>query len=344
MLLERGLSSWVQAQDAMAIRGGTDMHVFSRMIVLVLFVLLGSIGARAENQDFLITLLGTASPRPQPDRFGPSTLVRVGDQTLLFDAGRGVPIRMVQLKIPLGKIDALFLTHYHSDHTLGLPDIWLSGWLPPAFGQRKGPLNIIGPTGAKALVSGLQQAYADDIKIREADEKLSPEAIALNVEEFDRDGVVYEKDGVRVTAFEVNHGEFIKPAYGYRIDYRNHSVVISGDTQLNENVIKYGTGADVLIHEVCASDPKLLEVPAFKRIAAHHTSPHDAGTVFARAHPKMAVYTHIVRLSSPTIPQPSLADIVAETRETYQGPLVVGEDLLTFGIGAAGVAIYRGGS
>lgn len=319
------------------------MQKLSWSVLAVVLGLIGPVSALAADGDFLVTLLGTASPIPRADRFGPSTLVQVGGKTLLFDAGRGAPIRMGQLKVSMGKIDAVFLTHYHSDHTAGLPDVWLTGWLPPAYGQRKEAFNVIGPIGAKALMAGLQQAYADDIKIREADEKLAPEGIAVHVEEFDKGGVVYDKDGVRITAFEVDHGDFIKPAYGYRIDYNNHSAVISGDTRFNENVIKYGTGADVLIHEVCAAEPKLLEVPAFQRISAHHTSPHDAGTVFARAHPKLAVYTHIVRLSSPTIPEPTLAEIVAQTRESYQGPLVVGEDLLTFDIGPDGVAVYRGG-
>ena len=300
--------------------------------------------ARAADGDFRVTLLGTGAPGPRADRFGPSTLVEAGGQVLLFDAGRGVPIRMTQLKVSMGKIDALFLTHYHSDHTEGLPDIWLTGWLPPPFGQRKAPLHIIGPTGAKALVEGLEQAYAADIKIREADEKLPPAGIALEVEEFAKDGVVYDKDGVSVTAFEVNHGDLIKPAYGYRIDYAGHSAVLSGDTRFNENVIKYATGADLLIHEVAAAKPALLAIPAFQRIMAHHTTPRETGAVFTRAHPKLAVYSHIVRLGNATIAEPSLADIVADARQTYQGPLVVGEDLMTFALGADGVAIYRGGS
>jgi ribonuclease Z len=319
------------------------VHKVLGFVMAAALVLASSGDALAADTDFLVTLLGTASPAPRADRFGPSTLVQAGGHTLLFDAGRGVPIRMGQLKISMGKIDAVFLTHYHSDHTSGLADIWLTGWLPPAFGQRKGSFRVIGPFGAKALMAGLEQAYAADIHIREADEKLAPEAIAVEVEEFDKDGVVYDKDGVRVTAFEVNHGELIKPAYGYRIDYNGHSAVISGDTRFNENVIKYGTDADVLIHEVAAAAPPLLTIPAFQRIMAHHTTPHEAGLVFTRAHPKLAVYTHIVRLSNATTPEPTLADIVSETRQTYKGPLVVGEDLMTFDLGGDGVAVYRGG-
>jgi ribonuclease Z len=303
-----------------------------------------SAAAFAADDGLRVTLLGTGSPVPLADRFGPSTLVQAGDQTLLFDAGRGVPIRMEQLKVSLGKLNAVFLTHYHSDHTSGLPDIWLSGWLPGPFGQRKGAFHVIGPVGAKALMAGLEHTYAIDIKTREADEKLAPEAIATQVVEFSNDGVVYEKDGVRVTAFEVNHGDLIKPAYGYRIDYAGHSAVISGDTRVNENVVKYGTGTDVLIHEVAAVRSDMLAIPAIQRIIAHHVTPKEAGTVFARAHPKLAAYTHIVRLGNASNPEPSLSDIVTETRQTYAGPLVVGEDLMTFGIGADGVAVYRGGN
>jgi ribonuclease Z len=142
----------------------------------------------------------------------------------------------------------------------------------------------------------------------------------------------------------VNHGDLIKPAYGYRIDYQGRSAVLSGDTRFNENVIKYATGVDLLIHEVAAAKPAPLTIPAFQRIMAHHTTPRETGTVFTRAHPKLAVYSHIVRLGNATSPEPSLADIVAEARQTYQGPLVVGEDLMTFAIGTGGIAIYRGGS
>lgn len=294
--------------------------------------LIASNESRADS-DFKVTLIGTGSPIPRPDRFGPSTLVEAGDQKLLIDAGRGAPIRLWQVKVPPGRIDVLFLTHYHSDHTSGIPDLWLTGWLPPPFGQRKTPFHVIGATGAKALMENLQKAYALDIRIRIKDERLLPEGIAVRVEEFDKEGVVYEKSGVKVTAFEVDHGDAIKPAFGYRVDYKGHSVVISGDTRFNENVIKYGTGADLLIHEVAMPAPALMQIPAMQRIIAHHTTPKEAGIVFDRAKPKLAVYSHIALFGNDRTAEPSLDDLVAETRQTYGGPLEVGEDLTSFEIG-----------
>jgi ribonuclease Z len=303
-----------------------------RGVIVVCALLLSAVQAYAES-DFKVTLLGTASPSPRPNRYGPSTLVEVGGQVLLFDAGRGVPIRMGQIKVPVGKIDALFLTHFHSDHVSGIPDVWLTGWLGPVFGRRKTPFHVIGPTGAKNLMRNLEKAYALDISIREADEKLPPQGIAVQTDEFDKDGAVYEKDGVKVIAFEVDHGDKIKPAYGYRIEYKGRAAVISGDTRYNQNVIKYGTGVDLLIHEVAIARPELMSNLFAQAIIAHHTSPHDCGRVFAQAKPKLAAYTHLVFLSNEKVPEATLDDLVKQTRETYEGPLEVGEDLTSFEIG-----------
>ena len=310
------------------------MRIFAAAMAACLVVCLSAVQDARAQSDFKVTLLGTASPQPRPDRFGPSTLVEAGDQKFVIDAGRGVPIRLRQVGVPLGRVDVLFLTHFHSDHTSGIPDLWLTGWLATPYARRSTPFHVIGPIGAKALMAGLEKAYELDIKIRLEDEKLPPDGVKTQVEEFDHDGVVFEKNGVRVIAFAVEHGPAIKPAYGYRVEYRGHAVTISGDTRYDDNVIRYGTGADLLIHEVADARPELIaQSVAVQRILAHHTSPEDAGRVFAQAKPKLAAYTHIVLQSAPGIPEPTLDEVVARTRKTYDGPLEMGEDLMSFEIG-----------
>ena len=301
------------------------------VMALLLLGLMGVTEGRAES-DFRVTLLGTGAPFPYPDRSGPSTLVEAGNQKLLFDAGRGVTVRLRQLKIALGRIDVLFLTHYHSDHTAGIPDLWLTGWLSGFWAGRTRPFMVVGPIGAKSLMANLEKAYALDIKIRLEDEKLPPEGIAVVAQEFEQDGVVYERDGVKVIAFTVDHGPAIKPAVGYRVEYKGRSVLISGDTRYNENVIKYGAGVDVLIHEVCVVRPELMSNISVQLVVAHHTTPQEAGKVFTLAKPKLAVYTHLVFLTNDRLPQPTVDDLVAATRQTYSGPLEVGEDLMSFEI------------
>jgi ribonuclease Z len=286
-----------------------------------------------DERNFKVTLLGTGTPIPSKDRFGPCTLIEAGGQKLLIDAGRGATIRLSQLNIPIGRIDAVFLTHFHSDHTVGIPDLWLTGWLESHFGGRQTPFRLIGPRGSDALMSNLKRAYAADIDIRMEDEKLEPDGIAISVEEYDHDGIVYDKDGVTITAFEVNHGDAIKPVFGYCVDYAGRRVVISGDTRFNENVIKYASGADLLIHEVAIARPELLSEAYIQRIMAHHTTAREAGTVFARANPNLALFTHIVFLASAGVPPATVADLIVETRQTYRGRLEVGEDLLCVDIG-----------
>ncbi len=141
-----------------------------------------------------VVLLGTGTPNTSPDKFGPSTLVQAGKHNLLFDTGRGNPIRLWQLKVPLGSIEHVFMTHYNSDHVNGLSDLWLTGWLGSVYADRKSALNITGPTGLKTLTDGLEAAFANNTKIRIEDQNFSPQSIRLISHEFsDQDRVVYEK-------------------------------------------------------------------------------------------------------------------------------------------------------
>ncbi len=293
--------------------------------------------------DFLVTLLGTGMPVPSPDRFGNSTLIEAGGQRLVFDMGRGVTIRLWQKQIPLGSIDAHFLTHLHSDHINGLSDLWLSGWIQTAFGGRKKPFTIYGPTGTEKMMANLWEAFSEDRRIRLEDEKNPLAGIQVDAHDF-KPGVVYEKNGVVVTTFEVDHGDLVKPCYGFKITYRNHSVVISGDTRYSANVEKAARGADLLIHEVAMIPEKLFaQYPVYKAIYEHHISPELAGKLFTASRPKLAVYTHLVLSGLPKvgIPFPTPEELLAATRKTYDGRVVVGADLMGFKIDDSGVSIIE---
>lgn len=289
----------------------------------------------AISNEIMVTLLGTGGPEPTAARFGPATLVQAGGLNLLFDAGRGVTVRLYQLGMSSGKgIDAVFLTHYHSDHVEGLPDLWMTGYMFGPFGSRAKPMRLWGPSegttepsGAAKIAKGLAEAFSDDIRIRRADEHIAEAATQIEVHDFQGDRVVFDEAGVKVTAFGVNHGELIKPSVGYRIDYGTRSVTISGDTKFDENLIKHATGSDLLIHEVFAMSAQLAKLPQMKPVADHHTSPEEAGTVFSRVKPKLAVYSHVILL------QTNVTELVSRTQSTYDGPLEVGEDLLRLTIG-----------
>ena len=288
-----------------------------------LLALTFGLAASAFAQSFTVTLLGTGNPRPTPKRFGPSILVRAGGQNLLFDCGRGASIRLYQLKVD--QVDGLFLTHLHSDHTVGIPDLWLTGWVM----GRKEPFRVWGPAGTKQMMDDLQKAYSFDIHMRrDVDEKLPAQGVAVQAADIEP-GVVYGHARVKVTAFLVDHGP-VQPAFGYRIDYNGHSVVLSGDTRYSENLIRAARGTDVLIHEVIdtqayAALKNSMTPEERAKVIAHHTTAEEAGTVFSKVSPKLAVYSHIV--------PPDVPDLVAHTRKTYSGRLEVGEDLMTIEIG-----------
>ena len=291
--------------------------------------LLAQVPPPAAVDEFRVTLLGTGSPAPVMRRFGPGVLVQAGGKTLLIDCGRGTTQRLMQSGLRLGQVDALFLTHLHSDHVVGIPDLWLTGWLEASYAQRKGPLVVFGPAGTQTLMDGLSRAYEWDIKARIADQNLDPNSIKSQVTEF-KEGVIYDQAGVKVTAIEVDHGDLLKPAYGFRVDYAGRSVTISGDTRFSENLIKHANGTDLVIHQVASAREELLKLPAFKAIMAHHTSPEEAGTLFTRVKPKLAVYYHFVLLGTPVVPSVTEKEVFDLTRKTYSGPLLIGEDLMAF--------------
>ncbi len=283
--------------------------------------------------DMRVTLLGTGGPAPVMERFGPGILVEAGGEVLLFDAGRGVLQRLMQLQPPLREVRHVFLTHLHSDHVVGLPDLWLTGWLN---GRPRKPLRVWGPSGTTDMMVNLDRAFQFDIRIRLYDDRIPPQGVVVLAEDIG-EGVIYENNGVKVTAIEVDHAP-VEPAFGYRIDFAGRSVVLSGDTRFSEHLITCAAGADVVVHEVIVADllrkhykgnPEVME-----RVIDHHTTPEQAGTLFARVQPRLAVFTHIIPVTA------AYAEIVAPTRKTYNGPLEVGEDLMVINIGDE-VAVQR---
>jgi ribonuclease Z len=290
----------------------------------LVFLTLGNAAGAAPA--LTVTLLGTGNPRPQA-RGGPSILVEGDGRALVFDAGRGAAEKLFALD-RLAKADALFLTHLHSDHTVGIPDLWLTGWI---FG-RSTPLRVRGPAGTAELCRNLERAYEFDVHMRrDVDERLPAEGARLVPVEIAAGSVVAE-GALRVTAFLVDHG-VVRPAYGYRVDLGQHSVVLSGDTRPSDELVKHAHGADVLIHEVVSPEAERSRAATSfspeqrERVIAHHTTPEQAGKIFARVEPRLAVYSHIVPSFA------TAADLVAPTRRTYAGPLEVGEDGMVIEVG-----------
>ena len=290
--------------------------------------------ALAPDGTLRVILLGTAGgPTFSADREGISTLVVAGSERLLFDCGRGLTTSLAKLDIPPATITKVFLTHLHSDHIISLPELYLYPW---ASQGRRVPLQVWGPSGTRAMMDHLQEAFAFDIHIRrDVDEHFPAEGIKAVATDI-REGVVREANGVRVTAFLVDHGP-VKPAFGYRVDYAGHSVVLSGDTKPSDNLVKFSQGADVLIHEIgrAKDDPALVGPPdallpsgqtrrQAKTIADHHTDATEAVGVFERVRPKLVVLSHVLQTRSETL---------ATLSKGYSGRVEFGTDLMTVDIG-----------
>lgn len=269
----------------------------------------------AQGQNLKLTLLGTTGPRPIGERAGPGILIEAGPDKLLFDCGRGTAGRLTELGVPFSDATALFITHLHSDHIIGIPDLWLTGW----FLGRETPFRVWGPAGTEDMMANLEKAYAFDIRVRSGPPDNRPvRGVAVEAHDIS-EGAVYENRGVKVTAFLADHGP-IRPALGYRIDFGGHSVVIPGDTMVSENLTRNSQGADVLIWDIGGNAP-----PLFSPLA-------EVAIFLNRVKPKLAIYTHYGSVQA------------VRERQSYRGEMVIGEDLMSFDIGEQVVVHPPGGT
>jgi ribonuclease BN (tRNA processing enzyme) len=273
-----------------------------------------------------VVMLGTGSPLPDPRAFGPSTAIVVGDRVFLVDAGAGVTRQLAAAGFPrIKEVEATFLTHLHSDHTLGYPDLILTTWVM----GRRGPLRVFGPAGLRRMTDRLLDAWREDIDLRVRGlERETAAWVAVHSREI-TPGAIYEQDGVRVTAFAVRHAEW-RHAFGYRFDAPGRSITISGDAAPSETMVAAAKGTDVLIHEVYIEGrlrpedrPGGDRWPEYMRSA--HTSNTELGRLAARVAPGMLVLHHVLRMGGTD--EELLAGIRAGG---YAGTVIIAKDLDVF--------------
>ena len=306
-----------------------------RNSILSMCVLVGAqVSCHAETV-MKVTLLGTASATTiNGERFGMSTLVEVNHKRLLFDAGRGSLIRLHEKNVPLAKLSGIFITHLHSDHIAGLPDIYATAPLPMTKGLgRTAPLQLWGPAGIEQVADGIETMFGPNNKIRLMDREITPESTHIMVHDVTQDGVVYQQDGVKVTAFLVDHGN-AKPAYGYRVDYQSHSVVISGDTRYTPNLVSHAQHVDLLVHCVAIGSAQLVQA-APEQMAHFYNylaSPEGVDRVFNETKPTLGVLSHISFFSHADIPPVSEQGLKDAVQQGYTGPFLIGHDLETYDI------------
>jgi ribonuclease BN (tRNA processing enzyme) len=279
----------------------------------------------AVAQDTKLVVLGTGTPNADPDRSGPALAVVRGARSYLVDAGPGIVRRasaaasrhgLTALEAP--QLRTLFLTHLHSDHTVGLPDVILSAWTL----ERDVPLVVYGPPGTKAMVEHLHAAYAADIRNRiDGLEPANTEGWKVTVHEI-APGVVLDDGNVRVTAFAVPHGDW-EVAFGYRFDAPDRSIVISGDTRASDAVVAACNGCDLLAHEVYSAERFKTRPPEWQQYHANaHTSTDELAALATRARPKQLLLYHQLFWGTDD------AGLLSELRRAgYTGPARSARDL-----------------
>ena len=287
--------------------------------------------AMAQSSRTQIVMLGTGTPIPDPDRSGPAVAIVVDSVAYLFDAGTGVVRRAAAAGRkgvsafmsrttagqPSPRFDRVFLTHLHSDHTLGLADVIFTPWIQ---GKRE-PLDIYGPPGTKHLVSGILDANSEDIAERvAASGGPSPDGWKAVVHEI-AEGEVFKDSRITVRAFPVPHGGW-KFAFGYRIETPDRTIVISGDTRANPAIADQCRGCDVMIHEVY-SDSGFSKLPAIRQAyhAQAHTSATQLGDIATRAKPGLLILNHQLFFGS------SEETLLGEVKSHYSGRVVSAHDL-----------------
>lgn len=286
-----------------------------------------------------VVLCGAGGPLPDPVRSGPCTAIVAGRSLYVVDAGTGGARNMGRLGVPPGRLDAAFLTHFHSDHIDGLGELALLRW---AGGSHRHPLPLYGPTGVETVAAGFNEAYRLDAGYRVAHhgpEVVPPTGAGLEAHPFapPRPGapvVVYEAKGLRVTAFRVDHTP-VDPAVGYRFDYGGRSVVVSGDTKRSDEVLRNARGADLLVHE--ALSRKLVGVLHDAAVAAgrknlarithdiqsYHTTPVEAAEIAQAAGVRALLFEHVV----PPLVLPGMEAVFLQgVSDAYSGPVTVGRD------------------
>ncbi len=280
-----------------------------------------------------VVLLGTGNPFPDPDHSGPATAIVVNGKAYLVDFGAGVVRRAKSAMFDKGilalepaNLTVAFVTHLHSDHTVGYPDLIFTPWVM----GRKSPLEVYGPKGLKSMTDHILAAWHEDIEERISTESWQPgnysETYKVIVHEISA-GVIYKDANVTVTAFPTKH--VFPENYGYRFDTADRSIVISGDTAPSQTTIDACHGCDVLIHE-SQTEASLAKRPDFRPYAAkYHTSTTQLAELATKAKPKLLILYHSTIVSRPALrPQASSPEeLLQEVTSRYAGVVVVGRDL-----------------
>jgi len=270
-----------------------------------------------------IVLLGTGTPNADPARFGPSVAIVVNDTPYLVDFGPGVVRRAAAAfakgvkGLDVKNLDRAFLTHLHSDHTAGYPDLILTPWV---LGRTQ-PLQVFGPKGIKPMTENLMRAYKEDIEIRlnggEPSNKTGYRVIARDL----KPGVVYKDQNVTINAFPVVHGT-LREAYGFRFETPDRTIVISGDCRPSQSVVENCNGGDVLIHEVYSQAGYATRPPEWQRYhASFHTSTKELADIASRAKPGLLIVYHQLLWGT------TVESLLKEIRDGYSGKVVSGSDL-----------------